>query len=351
MSFRRHSGARRVGAFTLIELLVVVAIITLLISILAPSLTIARDHARTTLCLSRMGQFGKAFLLYADDYNETPPFVATMHGGSPDANETWLADWKAMEEQGLATLEEVSKSYWDDLDTRVQRMIPRSGTMFPYANFEALYRCPQFERVDHPLKSQSVFNYTRAIWGRHWKIYREEMELFGEATSEWGGVKYPIMKVSMIHAPSRLPMLLDEQWDRHVATAGCYGDNGSGYNANDYGFFADNIIGVYHGAKTISRYHELDRAEGYVPFLWKRGTIFCYDGHAELQRDPWPTYPLGSGYLARKRNVGREAFRTEGVGKSGFDEINAVSSYMNMLVYAQRGYDPVQRYGRVPPSW
>jgi hypothetical protein len=87
-----------------------------------------------------------------------------------------------------------------------------------------------------------------------------------------------------------------------------------------------------------------------VPFLWKRGGVFCYDGHAEFQRDPWPTFELGSGYEARKRSSPME-FRTNGSGKSGFDEIAAIQSYMNMLVYAQRGYDPIRRYGTPPIAW
>ena len=54
------------GAFTLIELLVVVAIIALLISILLPSLSQARQVARTVKCSSNMKQFGMANQMYAD---------------------------------------------------------------------------------------------------------------------------------------------------------------------------------------------------------------------------------------------------------------------------------------------
>jgi prepilin-type N-terminal cleavage/methylation domain-containing protein/prepilin-type processing-associated H-X9-DG protein len=54
-------------AFTLIELLVVVAIIALLIAILLPSLSRARDKARTTACLANLKQISHAINYYAGD--------------------------------------------------------------------------------------------------------------------------------------------------------------------------------------------------------------------------------------------------------------------------------------------
>ena len=53
--------------FTLIELLVVVAIIALLISILLPSLSTARDRARTAVCAANLRQMGLAMALYHED--------------------------------------------------------------------------------------------------------------------------------------------------------------------------------------------------------------------------------------------------------------------------------------------
>ena len=58
---------RRLFAFTLIELLVVVSIIALLVSILVPALSNARDQARRVVCMNNLRQLGICNVLYAED--------------------------------------------------------------------------------------------------------------------------------------------------------------------------------------------------------------------------------------------------------------------------------------------
>ncbi len=349
MPFGQRSTTRRQSGFTLIELLVVVAIIALLISILLPSLSKAREQARTTLCLSRLGQFGKAFMIYAEDYDEGYPFISTLdespdEGPLPDEN--WLADWFAFGDgSGFDMTRLVGYNpfdTWGDMQTA----IPRTGTLFNYTRFEALYRCPEFERIKDSMKEHNIFNYTRAVWCRRWRLKSEYEEEFSEpAPSEWGDVRGPIMKPSSVHAPSELPMILDEQWNRFVAigsseVAAQRNYNGYAYNCNDYCFAPDNNIAISHGTRVSSEWHEYDFElvdRGMPPFLWKRGGVFYYDGHAALMRDVWPAFELKgeSDRLSRNRVT---PFRMGSAGANQALEQNAIVEYCTHLLYAQRGY-------------
>jgi len=60
-------------SFTLIELLVVVAIIAVLVSLLLPALSEAREMARRTACGSNLHQMAVATVMYAGDSDDVIP--------------------------------------------------------------------------------------------------------------------------------------------------------------------------------------------------------------------------------------------------------------------------------------
>lgn len=78
-AFAHIKPAARRG-FTLIELLVVIAIISLIISILLPSLQHAKELARETVCLSNTRNIGMVMQYYAEDNGNHLPIPCDMNG-------------------------------------------------------------------------------------------------------------------------------------------------------------------------------------------------------------------------------------------------------------------------------
>lgn len=74
-------GTRRRIGFTLIELLVVVAILALLISMLLPSISAAKERARRAVCAgSNMRGFIQCMVVYAEDYHDHLPDPGNWSG-------------------------------------------------------------------------------------------------------------------------------------------------------------------------------------------------------------------------------------------------------------------------------
>ncbi len=70
---RARPQAKRRGGFTLVEILVVLGIIALLSALIFPVFSQARERGRRTVCTSILTDFGRAFHLYAQDYDGLLP--------------------------------------------------------------------------------------------------------------------------------------------------------------------------------------------------------------------------------------------------------------------------------------
>jgi prepilin-type N-terminal cleavage/methylation domain-containing protein len=101
--------------FTLVELLVVIAIIALLMGILMPALSRARDQAKTIVCRSNLKNLALGWVMYVDD-NE----------GNLVESETGWVKWTA---PGVDFLNREKKDIKD-------------GDLWPYINDLGVYNCP-----------------------------------------------------------------------------------------------------------------------------------------------------------------------------------------------------------------
>lgn len=88
---KRDANKRR--AFTLIELLVVIAIISLLVSILLPSLNKAKDLARSAVCMTNQKALFMAACYYVEDNNEEI-FPVQVNSSIESANRWRQWPWK-----------------------------------------------------------------------------------------------------------------------------------------------------------------------------------------------------------------------------------------------------------------
>src|SRR2546430_9051388 len=92
---------RRKRGFTLVELLVVIGIIALLLSILIPALSKARQSAWTLQCASTLRQFATVTQMYISDnhgfclpaYQEYDPNASPTVGAGPRASNWWTANF------------------------------------------------------------------------------------------------------------------------------------------------------------------------------------------------------------------------------------------------------------------
>ena len=107
----------------MVELLVVIAIIALLIAILLPVLSKAKEQSRGVVCQSNQRQLAAAFLLFAQDNKGQFP-GGWFDRGNPILSRT---DWLLGSSNGDPSF------------------APQSGTIFPYvARKMDVYRCPSF---------------------------------------------------------------------------------------------------------------------------------------------------------------------------------------------------------------
>ena len=107
-------------AFTLVELLVVIGIIAIMISILMPALTKARDKANAVKCASNERQIFLACQMFAQDNKDALPRCSFASDTAADKAVEMYSHW-CMKGDGIADLEYGGLwRYIQGIDTRAQ---------------------------------------------------------------------------------------------------------------------------------------------------------------------------------------------------------------------------------------
>jgi prepilin-type N-terminal cleavage/methylation domain-containing protein/prepilin-type processing-associated H-X9-DG protein len=111
--------------FTLVELLVVIAVIALLMAILLPALTRAKEQGKRAVCLHHLQQLMVAWIMYADSNND---LIVRGDAGEYDSWHPGETPW-VMKDFDATTLEQ-------------RRTAIEKGALFRYTKDLRVYKCP-----------------------------------------------------------------------------------------------------------------------------------------------------------------------------------------------------------------
>ncbi len=155
------------SAFTLIELLVVIAIIAILAAILFPVFARARVKAQQTSCLSNEKQLALAFLMYAQDYDDTMP-PAYYFSDSYTVEHGW------------------------DFTINWNTMSFSLGLVGPYTKNQHLNACPQAATLNSYDRQLTGYAYNASYVGPSWDE--------GGSPAKLSGIGYPVETVMLADA-------------------------------------------------------------------------------------------------------------------------------------------------------
>ncbi|HWD38980.1 MAG TPA: prepilin-type N-terminal cleavage/methylation domain-containing protein [Fimbriimonas sp.] len=262
-------AARR--AFTLIELLVVIAIIAILAAILFPVFAQAKEAAKKASCLSNVRQLNDAWLMYANDYDDT--WVTTGKGYDPNNPTT------------------CSSGDWADYNDF-------SHVAQPYVKNFDIFFCP--DRNDTEAGSSNAANGRLYGYGMNYGPYhnRAGMGMLHIPTAyttgnSWEGCRYffPGRNLSDAVAPAQMEVLVDTNDDPQYTNAPydqC--ENGSDY-ASCIGEMRHNgslDVAFLDGHASHWQFHAYtDTLDGGHSFLLEPSEqqmlMSCYDPNARIE--------------------------------------------------------------------
>jgi prepilin-type N-terminal cleavage/methylation domain-containing protein/prepilin-type processing-associated H-X9-DG protein len=144
-----HRGRR---AFTLVELLVVIAIIAVIMAILLPAVSRAREQANQVSCLSNLRQLGIAFISYCQENQGWMPRAAPYAtSNDPESPQDFLWWQQASRNQFVAPDRDIYNSPLLKYLGLKQDTPAKTHKADFYDDRQRILRCPSDPLEDHPV--------------------------------------------------------------------------------------------------------------------------------------------------------------------------------------------------------
>ncbi len=227
-------------AFTLVELLVVIGIIALLISILLPALSKARESANQVKCMAQQKQIMLGMILHSNDHRGYMPLAGLIFSGGTEPKNVEDAKQEKYEYYTAGTVQHISstavglaKYLGQDLDRSSRAAVEKSmlsGTI------RKVFSCPSD-------KEGGRYGATVNEGGSFWSSYafnESPLGWAGDGSADPNGKNSGVTdhkrlrgKVSRFPHPSQLLMFADAK------------PRGSGYNSENpdsWQLFNDSVV-------------------------------------------------------------------------------------------------------------
>ncbi len=199
---RALGNKRNRTAFTLIEVLVVVAIIALLIAILLPSLSRARDMTKSTLCMTHLKEFGNATSMYLMDHKDVLP------GPLHPAMFTNVFGPPALSEFGRQQhLPRMLRKYFSDKSAKlsqVKSVVDDLGTCpsFPVPDQTFMEKLPGAPYPFHYAVNTWDYTAENYYFGFIWLQFNNYPEWYNHVSGVSGGVRrFSPKRISQVRKP------------------------------------------------------------------------------------------------------------------------------------------------------